>query len=450
MTMLSCIDRKKTSLFFITALLTVAMAVVPSSISGQERRASQAPTTLPKVVIVPTLGNDHQFNLDYTVAHLMALLDLISPNAILVNDHTEWLRRDCPWIATSPETHAAVAYARERSLPIFGTGITPITTHEETAKIIKGYNERYPDARSIQVSARARLDAATAAFARDYSFTGESRDPHVLVTRIFRAKIAEWTPSRRDAVMTRSKQIAEGFERLAVSNPSYRQWAIVLSWGDALFVEEVLRERSTVKIVPINNYLPLKPEAIDKRMDYKNTAWILAGILDEWFGMWAPQVFPSERIAALLARLKRLRPGDPVTEFLEARWLMRNRDYKSAEPIMERLVNTAGDAKFPFPLNGKWIRPPWRSVRDKAKLNLAFLYDYKGEREKALKLYRELLELGDRLNDEARAGGYAYDDIRSVIESYTKEPYTGMPEEAFRHFPLTVKVPTCAPDLSQE
>lgn len=450
MTMLSRIDRKKTPLFFTSALLTVAMAIVPSGISGQERKASQKSTSLPKVVVLPTLGNDHQFNLDYTVAHLMALLDSISPDAILLNDHTEWLRRDCPWIATPPETHAALAYARERSLPILGMGITPIATYEETAKTLKGYNERYPDVRSVRGDARARLDTTTATFARDYSFTGESRDPHALVTRIFRAKIAEWTPSRRDSTLKRSKQIAEAFERLAVNNPTDRQWAIVLSWGDALFVEEVLRERGTVKIVPINNYLPLKPKAIDKRMDYTNTAWILAGVLDEWFGMWAPQVFPSERIAALLARLKRLRPGHPVTEFLEARWLMQNRDYKSAEPILERLINTAGDAKFPFPLNGKWIRPPWRSVRDKAKLNLAFLYDYKGERDKALKLYRELLELGDRLNDEARAGGYAYDDIRSVIESYTKESYTGMPEEAFRHFPLTAKVPTCAPGLSQK
>ena len=432
-------------LFFtvIISLLTVSMA---TSTGGQERMTGRAPTLPAEVVIVPTLGNDHQFDLDYTVAHLMALLDAISPDAILISDYTEWLRRDCPWSAASPETHVALGYAHERSLPIFGTSAKPSYTYEADVKFTKEYREKYPDAESVRSGFRQALDSKTAAIARDYSFTGESRDPQLLVTRIFRSKAADWTPQLRDAAMTRSKQIADEFERLAASNPSYHRWVIVIWWGHALFVEDALRQRGTVRVVPVIKFLPLKPKAIEKRMDYSYTAWILAGILDEWYGMWAPQTFPGERIAALLTRIKRLSPNDPVTEFLQARWLMQNRDYKAAEPILERLVNTAGDAKFSFPLNGKWIRPPWSSVRDKARLNLAFVYDYKGERDKALKLYRELLELGDRLNEEARAAGYTYDDIRFVIESYTKSPYTGMPDEAFRHFPLTAKRPACAPD----
>ena len=237
-------------------------------------------------------------------------------------------------------------------------------------------------------------------------------------------------------------------ERLTSTNRSFRRWAILVWWGSAPVLEDVFRERGNARVVPVTQFLPLKPSALESRMDYRNTAWILSGILDEWFGMWAPQG-PGERIAALLARLKALSPEDPVTGFLEARWLMRNRDYKAAEPILARLVDTAGDAKFPFPINGKWIRPPWSSVRDKATLNLAFIYDYKGEREKALRLYGELLEQGDRLNEEARCCGYVYDDIRAVIEGYTRSPYTGMPEVAFRHFQVVVKIPACEPEAGR-
>ena len=319
---------KRRPLFFtiIISLLTVTMV---ASAGGQERKTGHAPTLPAEAVIVPTLGNDHQFNLDYTVAHLMALLDAISPDAILISDYTEWLRRDCPWSAGNPETHVALRYARERSLPIFGTSATPSHTYEADAKFAKEYREKYPDAQSVHNGFRERLDLTTAGIARDYSFTGESRGPQVLVTRIFRSKLAEWTQQQRDAVMTRSKQIADEVERLTANNDPHRRWAIVIWWGHAPFVEDALRERRTVRVVPINNYLPLKPEAVEKRLDYKNTAWILAGILDEWYGMWAPQTFPGERIAALLARLKRLSPSDPVTEFLQARWLMQNRDYKA-------------------------------------------------------------------------------------------------------------------------
>lgn len=123
---------------------------------------------------------------------------------------------------------------------------------------------------------------------------------------------------------------------------------------------------------------------------------------------------------------------------------MRNRDFRAAESVLVDLVADAGDARFPFPINGKWIRPPWSSVQKKAKLNLAFLYDLRGDRDGALRLYHELLAAPD-LDAEARAAGYVYDDIRWVIESYTRLPFTGRPEEAFRHYRGTTAIPPCAP-----
>ncbi len=64
--------------------------------------------------------------------------------------------------------------------------------------------------------------------------------------------------------------------------------------------------------------------------------------------------------------------------------------------------------------------------------------------------HRELLTFGEVLNSETQAGGYVYDDIRRVIESYTETPYSGMPDEAFRHFPLTAGIPDCVPVTGDE
>jgi tetratricopeptide (TPR) repeat protein len=148
-------------------------------------------------------------------------------------------------------------------------------------------------------------------------------------------------------------------------------------------------------------------------------------------------------VAGLLKQLQTLAPSDPGTRFLEARWLMRNRDFKAAESVLRDLVAGAGEARFTFPINGKWIRPPWSSVQKKAKLNLAFLHDLRGDRDSALRLYRELLAAPD-LDAEARAAGYAYDDIRWVIEDYTRRPFTGRPDEAFRHYRGRAAIPPCA------
>ncbi len=46
---------------------------------------------------------------------------------------------------------------------------------------------------------------------------------------------------------------------------------------------------------------------------------------------------------------------------------------------------------------------------------------------------------------EARTAGYIYDDIHSVIESYTQSPYTGLPNEAYRHYRIGAAIPDCDP-----
>lgn len=402
---------------------------------------SRLQPTTPEVVVVPTLGTDHQFDLDYTVAHVAALLDAIAPDALAIPDVTDWLRAGCVYAATAPENHIAFKYAHEKSIPIWGTRTRPSPSeYEETLEAIHRMNEQYSDL-NVERAYRPTLDRTTARIAREFSFNPDPQTLRSLLRSGFAARAATWTPTQREATLSAARRIVDSLVPLVVANPQ-RRWAVLLPWGVALGTAELLRAQSGVRYRPVDEFLASADGALAKRMDAGNISWILSGMLDEWYGMWAPQVFPAQRIAALLSQLRALAPRDPSTRFLEARWLMRNRDFKAAESVLVDLVADAGDARFPFPINGKWIRPPWSSVQKKAKLNLAFLYDLRGERDSALRLYHELLAAPD-LDAEARAAGYVYDDIRWVIDSYTRLPFTGGPEEAFRHYRFTAAIPPC-------
>ena len=421
------------------------VSLLPLVLAGtwQTASPSQVQPTAPEVVVVPTLGTDHQFALDYSVAHVAAVLDAIAPDALAIADVTDWLRAGCVYRAVLPENHIALKYAREKPIPIWGTRTPPPPSeYEHTVEAIHRENERYATPDAVEREYRVRLDETTARIAREFSFTPDSQTLRSLLRSGFPARAATWTPSEREAIAAANGRIIESLVSLIRANPQ-RRWAVLLPWGNAVGMAELLRAQSGVRYRPVDEFLTSADSALAKRMDTGNISWILSGMLDDWYGMWAPQIFPAQRIAALLRQLQTLAPRDPSTRFLEARWLMRNRDFRAAESVLMDLVAGAGEARFPFPINGKWIRPPWSSVQKKAKLNLAFVHDLRGDRDGALRLYRELLAAPD-LDAEARAAGYAYDDIRWVIEDYTRRPFTGRPEEAFRHYRGKAAMPPCA------
>src|SRR3990172_1071049 len=421
----------------------VLFSVIGSMVAGAGSSRAQS---VQQLIVVPTLANDHQFDLDYTIAHLEALLDRIKPDAILVDDYSDWLAKGCLWQATSPENHLALRYGTAAGIPIFGTFLrTAPTAYDGAMRTEEQYRTLSID--DAREPFRPRLDRTAAAIARDYSFAVPPARLDRLLSAGFASKADSWTPQMRAGIQRRALVLADSIRSRMLEHPERSRWVALLWWATALPIEDSLRARGGIGLVSVEQFLPIDSAAVDRHLDAANLGWILSGVLDEWYGMWAPQAFPGERVSAMLRRLYDVAPEDPATAFLQARWFMQQRDDEAAEPLLRKLVEEAGDARFPFPLNGKWIRPPWSSIGRKAKLNLAFTHDYRGERDTALALYRELLLLGDELNREAQAGGYVYDDIRRVIESYTLTPYSGMPDEAFRHFPLKAAVPECAPEI---
>ncbi len=426
-----------------SSIASVVIAAV--AISAAFALRANAQDLRPVVVVIPTLGSDHQFNLDYTVAHLAAILDAVSPDALLLNDATTWLARGCPLGPLVPEVHVAIAFASERNISVFGTRDWPADAYAQSVRSVLAGNARLRDTATAFHMARTALDAKAAFIAREYSGSAGSQSIERLLAGGLLKREAAFTANQRSATATQAANFADSVERVIATHRVPKRWAVLAGWSQARLVSDSLRTRPGLRVLPIDSFLPLPPERIAGKLDYRNLAWILSGVLDEWYGMWAPQAFPAGRIAILLDKLEAIAPGDPVTEFLRARWLMQNRDYAAASVILARLAVRTPDARFPFPVNGKWARPPWNSVNRKARLNLAFIRDYNGQRDQALELYRGLLADGDALNADARAFGYLYDDVRSVVESYIDRPYSGLPSEAYRHLTSIVKIPDCAP-----
>jgi len=420
----------------LTKDITILLLILLSPFRANESFAEEslAPVVAQQFVVIPTLGEDHQKNLDYSVAHVMALLKKIQPDAVIVRDYTDWLDAGRAYNAMSPESHVALEYSRQYSVSLFGTRAKSESTYRSATDNVARMNEYFKDAETVANAYRPSLDSTAARVARDYSFTDTPKDLGTLIANVFPQERSNFELRVRQILSERCKETAQRIETLLAENSVKRRWVLLLTWPETAVLEETLNHVQGIELLPVTNFLPLTPEEIDDEMDLMHTAWILSGLLDEWYGMWAPQMFNGERIAGMLSRLKRLSPESPTSQFLQARWLMQNRDYGAAKTLLEDLVEKSADAKFPFPINGKWIRPPWSRIRDKASLNLAFVHDYQKDREKALKLYQELLDKGDHLNDEAQAIGYVFDDILSVITSYTERPWTGMPEEAFRHY----------------
>ncbi|HUR92074.1 MAG TPA: hypothetical protein VMY38_05315 [Gemmatimonadaceae bacterium] len=408
--------------------------------------AAQAPAA--RIVIVPTIGSDHQFNLDYSVAHLAALLDVIRPDGIIIDDASTWLARGCLLNAVPPEHHVALSHARTRGIPILGlrdwppTGVTDPYAASERAML--GANQSARDTVASRAAWREQLDRRTAEIARLYSHAPSTTGLAELLTGGFAARERALSSQQRTAGAARAAMLADSVLR-RIPAASSREWAIVVNWAVAVPLMRTLHGRAGVTIVPVESFLPLPPGRLEARLDRTHLSWILSSNLDEFYGMWAPQAFARERLADLMRRLEIIAPDDPVTHYMRARWLMQNRDFAAADTIFARLAALDADVSFPFPINGKWIRPPWRSVRRKAQLNHAHILDYQGKREDALAIYRELIALGPQLDAEARSFGFLYDDIQAAIRSYIDVPYTASQSEAFRHLLGTVRRPECAP-----
>src|SRR5688572_4627957 len=143
---------RRAKVAFAARLAVMACGALPAAAGAQAGATT--------IVVVPTIGSDHQFNLDYSVAHVAALLDVMAPDAIVLDDATSWLARGCLLNPSLPEAHVSLAYAAERRIPIFGTRDWPPPLTRDafaaTLSASNAENERLRDTAAIRASWRGQ------------------------------------------------------------------------------------------------------------------------------------------------------------------------------------------------------------------------------------------------------------------------------------------------------
>lgn len=254
--------------------------------AGALPAAAGAQAAITTIVVVPTIGSDHQFNLDYSVAHVAALLDVVAPDAIVLDDATSWLARGCLLNPSLPESHVALAHATERRIPIFGMRDWPPPLMDDafaaTLRASNAENQRLADTAVTFAIWRTQMDRRSAQVARDYRDALDPPTLERLVTSGFAEREVAMSPQQRSANQTRAAVLADSVMRLVGSTPAVRKWAVVVHWSNAGSLEEALRGPPGIDVKPVASFLPLPAAALERRMDRLHLAWMLASSLDEF------------------------------------------------------------------------------------------------------------------------------------------------------------------------
>jgi tetratricopeptide (TPR) repeat protein len=243
--------------------------------------------------------------------------------------------------------------------------------------------------------------------------------------KTFESWPAEW----KEAIGKRDQHIADNV--LAVVKKGHvRKLAIVIGGGHEPGLRKRLSDEPGVEWVDAVELLPLSN--LEERPTLGDVYWLLSRHLDGIDMEWNRQQHDWRRTHELLQRALSEAPDSAVTRYFQARWDWWMGNAGKAEKGLQELTELDPDFAFPFPINSIWQWPPLSSVRAKAMFSLANLYDYRGERDKALALYGELVQLGESLNVYGHQRAFFSYNVREYIASFLEEPYCRCEEEWYR------------------
>jgi len=173
-----------------------------------------------------TLGWDHQKNLDFTVAHLMALLKKIHPDVLVVMDYTDWLEAGHAVMDGLPEPHVALEYAGAHSVTLLGTRARydrTIQSAREALELTHNYSSYLSYSEAAARDYRPILDKTAALVSRQYSYNAVPQDLGTLMKDTFPRWKSDWSPRMRERVIARSQETAQRITGLLVERNSKKR-----------------------------------------------------------------------------------------------------------------------------------------------------------------------------------------------------------------------------------
>jgi hypothetical protein len=385
-------------------------------------------------MVIAALHQNHLVYPHYGPHHVRALLRKFQPDAVGVEAPRDWLEQQKLVHPFVVEMYVAMDWARDNGIPAYG-----IDWQEQTLSQYEpdysGRSEMSEKVLARDVETRNRIARAADAHSRQMAsivYSDIRQDVLYMHTSDivqFLKGLERWPASWREALETRDRHIADNV--LAVAQLEHVQrLAVVIGGGHLPGLRKSLSDKPGIEWVDAVELLPLSDLEVEVKLS--DVYWRLSRHLDGFDMEWNPQWHDWRRTHDLLQRALSEAPDSAVTRYFQARWDWWMGSDRKAEGELQELTQLDPEFAFPFPINSIWLWPPLSSVRAKAMFGLANLYDYRGEREKALALYRQLLELGESLNAYGHQRAFLSYDVREYIESFLDEPYCRCAEEFYR------------------
>ncbi len=413
-----------------TGLLSISLYAA----SAPEAARAQDSTLATQVMVIASLHNNHLIYPHYGPQHVRALLEKFQPDAVAVENDRGWHEQQRLTFPFMVEVYVAMDWARDHGAPTYGIDWSEQTFARDEPDS-SGVSELAEKILAGDPETRTAIARGARSFTRQVAsiiYSDIRQDVLYMHTSDIKQgmKAMESWPARvRDGLDERDQHIADNV--LAVVKEEHVQkLAIVIGGGHEPGLRRRLSNEPGVEWVDTEELLPLT--ALEEEATLSDVYWLLSRHLDGLDMEWDRQKLDWRLTYDLLQKALSEAPDSAVTRYFQARWDWWMENDRAAETGLQELLELDPDFAFPFPINSIWQWPPLSSVRAKAMFSLANLYDYRGERDKALALYGELVQLGESLNVYGHQRAFLSYDVHGYIESFLEEPYCRCEEEFIR------------------
>jgi len=392
-----------------------------------------------KATKVLLIGGAHSYHLilpHYAPMHIRSLLAKYQPDILGVENPPKWHRDKKLLSSFLVELYVAMEWGKENNRPVYGIDWreTVISRSEPEMQKLSSISEKLA---SGDIKIRDQIKRW---FDRDASFISSLIYSDIRMDALYihtteMAKdmkaLKRVPPDQLEIIYQTEEKIAQTILSVVKSHQGKRM-AVVIGKGHVPLLEKYLTGKDEIQLVDILEFLPLSEQEIEANTLLTDVYMILSQHLDGVGVEWGLLKQDWRRAHELLNRALLESPDSPVTKYFQARWDWLMGDLKKAEKVLLELIKLDDNVSFPFPVNRIWSWPPLSSVRAKAIFTLANIYDYLGQREKSLPLYREIIDAGENLNAYGHQLLFTSYDVEKFIKNFLEEPYCRCEEEMFR------------------
>lgn len=430
--------KKSVNIILFAIILLMAIGLIYNNkifASGHKNYISDST----KILVIGTIHGNHETNKNYSYQDLLNILSTFHPDAICVEIPPDYFRKN----SYLKEMMMASIYGTEHSINVYpidwwssGDDRAFIKEYEKTEEYKTKEKQYYELEKSNEIMQNfykkyGSLDSLWNGDKQGYQFfNGDEYNDYI--REMYKINVAVFGDGPMNlSYKTRNNKMLELINNVVAENKNKR--IIVLTGAEHKhFFDIELSRRTDLKLIKLNDILPLKEEKPSKNItDFieKNLARKYYNVTDSkesidmmyqgalislihGLGMDNdPSIIPDSNIQQAKTILDEWKSDYPNSAYLqfEIAWIeFLERNYKESAAILETIASRLDE----IPEGSKWF------VKTFYYRNLGFCYDKLGEREKAINCYNDGIAKCKEL-------GMKESYIKFTFKNYLTDPYTG-------------------------